>query len=120
MAGEILSTEGRRVPPENILISGGGTFPCDARKESFDNITRKKFVISSADIGNDYLVICTSRDGPVSLSYNNYYYYCILFLLQRYINTGGGGGLWLANFKKKHFEITVGRWPKRCTQWIDF
>ena len=70
MSPDIMNITGRRVEPEKIVIKGGGTFPCDPRKESFDNITRKSFVISSADIGSDYVVICTSRD--VSVSLHNY------------------------------------------------
>ena len=58
----ILELDGRKLQPEQILIKNGQTFPCDARKESFDNITRKNFVIQSVDINNDYLIICTSRD----------------------------------------------------------
>jgi len=58
----ILDVSGRKLAPEKILMKGGQTFPCDPRKESFDNITRKNFVIASVDIGNDYLIICTSKD----------------------------------------------------------
>ena len=69
MAPQIMNATGRRQPPEAILIKGGGTFPCDARKEAFDNITRKQFVITSAPIQDNYTVICTSRERAVSFCY---------------------------------------------------
>ena len=66
MSSDLVKLKGRRQPPEQIIIANNGTFPCDAKKESFDNITRKKFVISSADINDNYVVICTSKDRAVS------------------------------------------------------
>lgn len=64
MAPVLLDVEGRKLPPEQIICNPQTckTFPCDPKKESFDNITRKKFVITSADIKDDYLIICTSKD----------------------------------------------------------
>ena len=67
----ILDVKGRKLPTEKILMKGGQFFPCDARKESFDNITRKNFVISSVDIKNDYLIICTSRDAASATTFKD-------------------------------------------------
>jgi len=66
MSTDLVKLQGRRHPPEKIIIADNGVFPCDAKKESFDNITRKKFVISSADINDNYVVITTGKDRAVA------------------------------------------------------
>lgn len=62
MGQNIMECSGRKQPPESIVIAGGGKFPCDMKKEQFDNITRKKFVITSAPIKMDYVVVVPARD----------------------------------------------------------
>jgi len=69
MSQGILDVTGRQQPPENILIKNGGTFPCDSKKESFDNITRKNFVISSAEINDSFTVICTMKDNQAATTF---------------------------------------------------
>ena len=102
MSPEILDVSGRQQPPENILIKNGGTFPCDARKESFDNITRKNFVISSAEINDGFTVVCTAKDTGVrapflSLLLLNYFVVVAIFL---------SSYLFCLDFE---FDMTVGK-----------
>lgn len=61
MASNISDVEGRQVAPP-VLLTKDGKMNIDERKAAFDNITRKNFVITSANMGNDYSVIVTSRD----------------------------------------------------------
>ena len=69
MSNDILDVSGRQQQPESIIIKNGGTFPCDAKKESFDNITRKNFEISSADIRDSFTVICTNKDNQAATTF---------------------------------------------------
>ena len=83
MSNDILDVSGRQQQPESILIKNGGTFPCDAKKESFDNITRKNFVISSADISDSFTVICTNKDNQVRNIHVLIFFVCFLHEMRK-------------------------------------
>nr|AEX15557.1 piwi protein 3 [Pleurobrachia bachei] len=65
---EVLPVTGRQIAPTRLLLKTGQV-NVDPARANFDRITRQQFVLSSADIGNDYTVICEVGDRPKAAAF---------------------------------------------------